>query len=278
MNTILKKDRLSDTVWRYRINAPRIAKKRKAGQFIILRPTLDCERIPLTIADAHSEQGWIEIIFQVVGRTTMALENCKEGECISDLAGPLGKATHIEKFGNCICIGGGVGTAPLYPIVCALSEAGNQVTTVIGARSKELVLLHNEMQAKSSKTLVATDDGSFGIKGFVSNVFTQLIEEGNKFDAAFIIGPVIMMKVVSSLTVAAGIKSYASLNPIMIDGTGMCGGCRVSVHGETKFACVDGPEFDAAGINWDELIPRLNSYKSFEHDSREAHKCKLGGA
>lgn len=277
MNTILKREKLADSIWRYRINAPRIARKRKAGQFIILRPSLDSERIPLTISNADADQGWIEIIFQAVGRTTMILENCKEGDSLTDIAGPLGKPTHIEKFGHCVCIGGGVGTAPLYPIVSALSEAGNKVTTIIGARSKNLILLENEMRNKSDNLIIATDDGTAGVKGFVTTVFNQLIQDGTKFDAAFVIGPVMMMKFTTSLTVAAGINTYASLNPIMIDGTGMCGGCRVTVHGETRFACVDGPEFDASGINWDELIQRLNSYKEFELQSRQQHVCKLGG-
>lgn len=277
MNTILKKEKLAENVWRYRIDAPRIARKRQAGQFIILRPSLDSERIPLTIANADADHGWIEIIFQVVGRTTMILQECKEGDPILDIAGPLGKPTHIEKFGNCVCIGGGVGTAPLYPIVSALADAGNHVTTIIGARSKDLIILEEDMKQKSNNLYIATDDGTAGVKGFVSNVFNSLVADGNHFDAAFVIGPVIMMKVTTALTVAAGIKTYASLNPIMIDGTGMCGGCRVSIHGETRFACVDGPEFDASGINWDELIMRLNSYREHEQQSRESHRCKLGG-
>lgn len=277
MNTILKKEKLAENVWRYRIDAPRIARKRQAGQFIILRPSLDSERIPLTIANADADLGWIEIIFQVVGRTTMILQECKKGDSILDIAGPLGKPTHIEKFGNCVCIGGGVGTAPLYPIVSALADAGNHVTTIIGARSKDLIILEDDMKQKSNNLYIATDDGTAGVKGFVSNVFNQLVADGNHFDAAFVIGPVIMMKVTTALTVAAGIKTYASLNPIMIDGTGMCGGCRVSIHGETRFACVDGPEFDASGINWDELIMRLNSYRDHEQQSRESHRCKLGG-
>lgn len=278
MNTILKKEKLADSIWRFRIDAPRIAKKRRAGQFIILRPSADSERIPLTIANADSEKGWIEIIFQVVGRTTKILESCKEGDAVLDLAGPLGKPTHIENFGHCVCIGGGVGAAPLFPIVCALKDAGNQVTTILGGRTKELVLLENEMKAKSDSLFIATDDGSAGVKGFVSTVFNNLLENGTKFDAAFIIGPVIMMKVVSNLTTAQGIKSFASLNPIMIDGTGMCGGCRVTVHGQTRFACVEGPEFDASGIEWDELIRRLSSYKKFETESKQDHICKLGGS
>lgn len=277
MSRILKREQLSEQVWRFRLEAPRIAKKRKAGQFIILRPTSESERIPLTIADANAEEGWIEIVFQTVGKTTLILKDLKEGEAVLDLAGPLGKPTHIEKFGKCLCIGGGVGVAPLYPIVCALKEAGNELTTIIGARNKSLLILEDEMTRNSDRFFATTDDGSNGRKGFVSDVFNELKNAGEVFDMAFVIGPVMMMKVTTSLTVSSGIRTFASLNPIMIDGTGMCGGCRVSVFGETKFACVDGPEFDAAGIDWNELISRQNSYKAFETKAREDHICRLGG-
>jgi NAD(P)H-flavin reductase len=275
MSKILKKEQLSEAIWRLRLEAPRIAKKRQAGQFIILLVTEDGERIPLTIANGNAKEGWIEIIFQVVGLSTMKLAELNEGDSVADLVGPLGRATHVEKFGKCLCIGGGVGIAPLYPIVCALKEAGNDVTTIIGARDQNLLILEKEMEEKSTRLFVATDDGSKGHHGFVSDVFNKLIAEGEGFDFAVVIGPPIMMKVTTALTVAAGIKTVASLNPIMIDGTGMCGGCRVTVHGETKFACVDGPEFDASGINWDELIMRLGSYSEFERRAREKHECKL---
>ena len=275
MAKILLKEKLEDKVWRYRLAAPRIAKKRKPGQFIILRPVQNSERIPLTIANSNADQGWIEIIFQVVGRTTILLSMLNEGDNIVDLVGPLGKPTHIEKFGRCICIGGGVGVAPLYPITCGLRDAGNHITSIIGARSKELLILREEFEAVSDSLHVATDDGTFGTKGFVSNVFQDLVHKGEKFNAAFVIGPVMMMKVTSQLTVRAGIRTFASLNPIMIDGTGMCGGCRITVGGRTKFACVDGPEFDAAQIDWDEMIKRLNSYRAFEQVAREQHECRL---
>jgi len=276
MAEILKKEQLSEQVYRLRLDAPRIAKKRRAGQFIILRPVTESERIPLTIAGSDASQGWIEIIFQVVGRTTMILSSLNVGDRILDLAGPLGKPTHIEKYGKCLCIGGGVGVAPLYPIICALSDAGNDVTSILGARSEKLVILEDEIKLHSKRTIVTTDDGSNGKKGFVSDVFKELVAAGEKFDAAFVIGPVMMMKVTCGLTVGSGIKTYASLNPIMIDGTGMCGGCRVSVFNTTKFACVDGPEFDAAGIDWDELITRLGSYRMFESRAREQHQCRIG--
>lgn len=277
MNEILQKEQLSDLVWRYRLAAPRIAKKRQAGQFIILRSRENSERIPLTIANADAQEGWIEIIFQVVGKGTMELAEINQGEAILDLVGPLGQPTHIENFGKVVCIGGGVGIAPLYPIVCALKAAGNDVTTIIGARNKDLIILEEDMRRNSTTLFVATDDGSLGHHGFVSDVFNDQIAQGVKFDMAMVIGPPMMMKVTSALTVSHGIQTYASLNPIMIDGTGMCGGCRVSVHGESKFACVEGPEFDAAGIDWDELINRLGSYKVFEEREREDHQCKMAG-
>jgi ferredoxin--NADP+ reductase len=269
MAHILKKERLSPTVWRYRLHAPRIAKKRQAGQFVIVRPCSSGERIPLTIANADPAEGWIEIIFQAVGKSTMMLAGLETGDEVCDLAGPLGKPTHIEKFGSCVCIGGGVGIAPLFPIICALHNAGNNVTAILGARSAELLMLEDEIQNHSGRTLIATDDGSKGTKGFVSDIFKSLIAQGEKFDLAVVIGPAIMMKVASTLTVAAGIKTFVSLNPIMIDGTGMCGGCRVSVGG------VDGPEFDASSIDWDEMIKRLGAYRSFETLSREQHSCKM---
>ncbi|MDR2727919.1 MAG: sulfide/dihydroorotate dehydrogenase-like FAD/NAD-binding protein [Chitinispirillales bacterium] len=275
MAEILKKERLSDTVYRFRLYAPAIAKKRKAGQFIILRPLDNSERIPLTIANADALAGWIEIIFQAVGKTTMQLSELREGESVLDLAGPLGKPTHIENFGRVLCIGGGVGAAPLFPIISALFTAGNDVTSIIGARSSGLIIMKDDIAASSSRLFIATDDGSLGTKGFVSDVFKSLVESGERFDAAFVIGPPMMMKATCGLTVSSGIKTYASLNPIMIDGTGMCGGCRVTVGGQTRFACVDGPEFDASQIEWDEMIMRLNSYKQFEAAARESHTCRL---
>ena len=276
LNQILKKEELSPNIYRLRIVAPHIAKKRHAGQFIIVRANEEAERIPLTIANADVGEGWIEIIFQAVGVSTRVLSSLSVGQKVSDLAGPLGKPTHIDKFGHCLCIGGGVGIAPLFPIVSALKEADNIVTTVIGARSKNILILEEEMRQNSDQLLIATDDGSYGYHGFVSDVFKNLIADGHKFDFAVVIGPAPMMRAVSTLTINAGIHTFASLNPIMIDGTGMCGGCRVTVFNETKFACVDGPEFDAAGIDWDLLIKRLNAYKEFERQASEAHACRIG--
>ena len=277
MAKILKKDQLSATVLRYRLYAPRIAKKRLAGQFVIVRACESGERIPLTIANADANEGWIEIIFQVVGKSTMLLAALEIGDEVCDLAGPLGKPTHIEKFGKCVCIGGGVGIAPIFPIICALHEAGNTVTSILGARSADLLMLEDEIKAHSERIFIATDDGSKGEKGFVSDVFKNLIKAGETFDLAVIIGPAIMMKVTSAQTLAAGIRTLVSLNPIMIDGTGMCGGCRVSVGGQTKFACVDGPEFDASQIDWDEMIKRLGSYRAFETGAKEKHSCIIAG-
>ncbi|MBN1981136.1 MAG: sulfide/dihydroorotate dehydrogenase-like FAD/NAD-binding protein [Chitinivibrionales bacterium] len=277
MNEIIKREQLSSNVVRLRINAVMIAKKRKAGQFVMVRPTEESERIPLTIANADAMQGWIELIFQVVGVTTTILSHLQVGDTILDCAGPLGKPTHIEKFGRCVCVGGGVGIAPLYPIVSALHESGNEVITIIGARSKNLLILENEMKKASSVLHVTTDDGSYGYHGFVSDVLKKMIIDGVHFDCAIIIGPAMMMKVTSAITVAHKIPTMASLNPIMVDGTGMCGGCRVQIGKETKFACVDGPEFNAAEIDWDLLIKRLNSYKEFEKVKMEEHECKLRG-
>lgn len=275
MPKILKKERLSENVMRFRIDAPRIAKKRMAGQFIILRPSTNGERIPLTIANAHADEGWIEIIFQTVGKGTMVLSTLNEGDEIIDLAGPLGKPTHIEKFGHCLCVGGGVGIAPLYPIVKALRDAGNAVTVVLGARTKSMLILEDAMK-EIADVIITTDDGTYGTHGKVTDAIETLFTKGVTFDAAFVIGPAMMMKFTTQKTIEKNIPTVASLNPIMIDGTGMCGGCRVTVGGKTKFACVDGPEFDAAGIDWDELIMRLNGYKQFEAE-KTAHHCKLEG-
>lgn len=274
MSKIVFKESLSPSIVRMRIDAPRIAKKRKAGQFIMVRPTASDERLPLTIAHANAEAGWVEIIFQIVGQGTTALAGLNVGDEVSDFVGPLGKPTHIERFGRVLCVGGGVGTAPLHPIARALADAGNEVTTIIGARSKDLLMLEAEMRSFSHAVHITTDDGSAGHRGFVTDVVKQLLET-TKFDFAVVIGPAPMMKFTSEILVANGIKTVASLNPIMVDGTGMCGGCRVTVHGKTQFACVDGPEFDAAGIDWSELMRRLGSYRTFEQQRREEHHCQL---
>lgn len=274
MARILKRDQLSPSIVRLRIEAPRIARKRKAGQFIMVRPTSNDERLPLTIANGDAAEGWIEIIFQVVGQGTTVLAGLAVGDEVADFVGPLGRPTHIEQFGRVLCVGGGVGVAPLHPIARALADAGNEVITVIGARNKELLMLEEEMRSFSKAVHIATDDGTAGKKGFVTDVIRELIQVGPKFDFAVVIGPVPMMRASAEVLVAAEITTMASLNPIMVDGTGMCGGCRVSVYGKTQFACVDGPEFDAKGVDWAELSKRLGSYREFEKRSLD-HQCRL---
>ncbi len=269
-NKIVKKKNLAAEVVLMEITSPEIAKKRKPGQFIMLRVDEEGERIPLTIADSNPEAGTITIIFQVVGKTTMQLRDLPEGGEILDLAGPLGKATHVENFGTTIAIGGGVGTAVIYPIAKALKNAGNKLISIIGARNKSLLILTEEMKKISDRMLISTDDGSEGIHGFVTDVLKQILDEGIKPDIVYAIGPLPMMKAVSNFTRPLGIKTIVSLNPIMIDGTGMCGGCRVSVNNETKFACVDGPEFDGHKVDFDNLGQRLRVYTEHEKESCKA--------
>jgi ferredoxin/flavodoxin---NADP+ reductase len=272
MYKILEKRTLSDNVKLMNIKAPLVAKKAKPGQFIILRIDETGERIPLTIADYDRKKGSITIIFMEVGKTTKQLGAMKEGESLLNFAGPLGVPSEIEKYGTVVCIGGGVGIAPLYPIVRALKEAGNKVISILGAKSKDLLMLEDEIGKYSDELLIATDDGSKGHKGFVSDVLKDIIDEGTKIDIAWAIGPVIMMKVVSDLTRKYNLKTMVSLNPIMVDGTGMCGGCRVTVGDETKFACVDGPEFDGHKVDFENLMLRN---RRFEREEKEA--CKLAG-
>ena len=280
MNKIVKKVQLSEDVFRFEVEATLIAKKRKAGQFVILRVHEDGERIPLTIAGADPAKGTITLIFQVVGKTTRALSRLEEGADIQDLVGPLGKPTHLEKFGTVVCIGGGIGVAPARPIVEAMKNAGNRVISIIGARTKDLLILEDDMGALSDEVLVATDDGSYGIHGFVTQVLQQVIDRGEKIDLVVAIGPLPMMNAVCKLTKQYDLPTVVSLNPIMVDGTGMCGCCRVEVDGETKFACVEGPEFDGHKVDFDQLAKRLKAYSSQEATSREeyGHKCKLEDA
>ncbi|MBN2401336.1 MAG: sulfide/dihydroorotate dehydrogenase-like FAD/NAD-binding protein [Spirochaetes bacterium] len=272
MAKIVKRKDLAAEVVLMELEAPEIAKKRKPGQFIILRVNEQGERIPLTIADSDPDAGTITIIFQVVGKTTMQLRDLHEGDKIADLAGPLGTATHIKNFGTAVAIGGGVGTAVIYPIAKGLKEAGNNLISIIGARTKNLLILTDEMEKISNRLIVATDDGSFGVNGFVTDVLKQIIDEGIKPDIIYAIGPLPMMKAVANATRPLGIKTIVSLNPIMIDGTGMCGGCRVTVNNQTKFACVDGPEFDAHQVDFDNLGQRL---KVYNHQEKES--CKIFG-
>jgi len=266
---ILEKIQLGPDSTLMKIYAPYVAKNAKPGQFVILRAHEKGERIPLTIAGTDKMKGEVTIIFQVVGKSTKHLSLFEEGEEIHDFVGPLGKPTEIENFGTVACLGGGFGTAVLYPLVRALHEAGNYIIVVNGARSENLLILENELRDLSNEYYVTTDDGTKGIKGFVTDALKKLLEEGKHIDRVFAVGPVPMMNSVAKLTKEWNIKTIVSLNPIMVDGTGMCGVCRVSVGGETKFACVDGPEFDAHLVDFDLLMKRLAMYKDLEKYSYE---------
>jgi len=271
---IVKKESLNPTVTKMVIEAPLIAKKAEPGQFIILRTNEDSERIPLTIADYDREQGTITIIYQIVGGSTMELDRKKEGESIQDFVGPLGVASHLDGLKKVAVVGGGVGCAIAYPTAKKLHELGAEVHSVVGFRNKDLVILEDEFNAVSDKLVMMTDDGSYGEKGLVTNALEKLIAEGNQYDEVIAIGPIIMMKFVTEVAKKHNIKIMVSMNPIMIDGTGMCGGCRLTVGGETKFACVDGPDFDGALVDFDEAMKRGGMYKEFERHAREA-ECNL---
>lgn len=274
MFKILKKQVLNPTVTLMDIDAPLIAKKAEPGQFIILRVDADGERIPLTIADFDRENGIVTIIFQIVGATTEKLNAKKEGEFIEDFVGPLGVPSHVDGLKKVAVVGGGVGCAIAYPIAKKLHQLGAEVHSIVGFRNKDLVILEDEFNAVSDKVCMMTDDGSHGTKGLVTNALKELIESGEKYDEVITIGPLIMMKFVCALTKEYGIKTTVSMNPIMIDGTGMCGGCRLTVGGTTKFACVDGPDFDGHEVDFDEAIERSSMYRPFE---RKAHEetCNL---
>jgi len=269
MNKIVNKEYLSPNVVKFEVEAPLIAKARKAGHFVIVRVGEKGERIPLTIADANTEKGTITLIVQKIGLSTSKLCELNEGDCITDLVGPLGKATHIDNFGTVVCACGGVGTAPMLPIAEAMKKAGNHVITVLAARTKELIILEEQMRKFSDEVIIMTDDGSYGNKGLVTDGVEMVIKR-QKVDLCVTIGPAIMMKFVSELTKRYNIPTIASLNTIMVDGTGMCGACRISVGGKTKFVCVDGPEFDAHQVDFDEMLIRLNGYKDIERE--QLHK------
>ena len=277
MYKIVRKEILNPSVVLMDIEAPYIARKAEPGQFIIFRIDEAGERIPLTIADYDREKGIVTIIFQIVGKSTRALAEMSEGEALLDFVGPLGVASHLEGYKKVAVIGGGLGAAIAYPQAKKLHALGAEVHAITGFRNKDLIILEKEMEIVSDKLVVATDDGSNGNKGFVTNVLKQLIEEGNKYDLVIAIGPLVMMKAVSNLTREYGIKTLVSMNPIMIDGTGMCGGCRLTVGGKTKFACVDGPDFDGHEVDFDEAMRRQGMYKKQEGKSTELHACKLGG-
>ena len=274
MFTIIKRRELNPTVTELCIQAPLIAKKAKAGQFIIVRAKEDSERIPLTIAGFDREAGTVSIIFQVVGAGTMQLNSLKEGEAVHDFVGPLGKATEIEGLKNVCVVGGGVGCAIALPIAQALHEQGTKVTGIVGFRNKDLVILEDEFRACCDEFIIMTDDGSYGEKGVVTAPLEQRIVDGANFDEVITIGPLIMMKFVVKTTKPHNVKTVVSMNPIMVDGTGMCGGCRLTVGGQTKFACVDGPDFDGFEVDFDEAMHRGTMYKPFEAHAREA-ECNL---
>jgi len=270
MYTIIEKKILSDNVKQFKIKAPLVANKAKAGQFIILRIDEKGERIPLTISDFDKKEGTITIIFMEVGKTTIQLGKMNQGDKIMNFTGPLGEPSEIKKYGTIVCIGGGVGIAPLFPIIKSLKESGNYIISILGARNYSLLMLEDEIEKYSDEFFITTDDGSKGSKGFVSDVLQKIINENKKIDIVWAIGPVIMMKVVSDLTKKYDIKTMVSLNPIMVDGTGMCGGCRVEIDGKTKFACVDGPEFDAHKVDFNNLMLRNRRFIRDEEKS-----CKM---
>jgi len=275
MNKIVRKVHFSENVIMFEVEAPLIAKSRKAGHFVMVKVGEKGERIPLTIAGADLQRGTITLVVQRMGVSSTKLCNLNEGEFITDMVGPLGKATHIENFGTVVCACGGVGTAPMLPIVDALKKAGNKVITVLAARTKDLIILEEQMQALSDEVIVMTDDGSYGVKGLVTNGVESVINR-EKVDLCVTIGPAVMMKFVSLLTKKYEVPTLASLNTIMVDGTGMCGACRVTVGGKTKFVCVDGPEFDAHQVDFDEMLMRLGGYKDIEREEMEKMKCASG--
>ena len=274
MFTIVKKERLNPTVTKMVIDAPYVARKAEPGQFIIFRAHEDSERVPLTIADFDREAGTVTIIYQIVGGSTMELDAMNEGEALCDFVGPLGVATHTEGLKKVAVVGGGVGCAIAYPVTKKLHELGAEVHAVVGFRNKDLVILEDEFRAASDKLVMMTDDGSYGQQGLVTAALEKLIQEGNEYDVVIAIGPLVMMKFVCAVTKKYGVKTVVSMNPIMIDGTGMCGGCRLTVGGETKFACVDGPDFDGHLVDFDEAMKRGSMYREFEQHAREAH-CNL---
>ena len=282
MYKIVKRQQLNDTVVRLDVQAPFIAQMAKDGQFIIFRIDEHGERIPLTIADTDAEKGTVSIIFQIVGQSTMLLSQLQEGDAILDFVGPLGAATEFGDAKKVCVIGGGVGNAIAYPSAKALFNMGADVDVIAGFRSKDIVILEDEFKAVCNRLFITTDDGTYGEKGFVTNKLQELIDAGNNYDLVIAIGPIPMMKFVSKVTEPYNIKTLVSLNPIMIDGTGMCGGCRVTVGGEIKFACVDGPDFDGHKVDYDELMQRNSTYREFEaHDKEHCRMYKaadMGGA
>ncbi|MHC4500086.1 MAG: sulfide/dihydroorotate dehydrogenase-like FAD/NAD-binding protein [Planctomycetota bacterium] len=277
---IVCKEQLSDDVFTAEIEAPLIAQARKPGQFVILSKNNEYgERIPLTIADADPQKGTIRLIWQRVGKTTAELADMNEGEEIANVVGPLGNPTHIENFGTAVCVGGGIGNAPLLPIAKALKKADNRIISIVGARTKELLILEEEFADISDELIITTDDGSYGRKALVTEPLKEVCQRTPKPDQVFVIGPAIMMKFCCEVTREFDVPTQVSLNTIMVDGTGMCGGCRIEFDGQPKFVCVDGPEFDGHKVNFDLMIKRLNAYKDQEqkaHEQYEKHRCRIG--
>lgn len=282
MYRILSKEVLAPDVVRFWVEGPHVARKRKPGQFVIIRATEEGERIPLTIADVDKKRGAISLIIQGVGKSTRTLNAMHAGDHVVDLAGPLGRATHIEPGKRVCCIGGGIGTAVVYPIASGFKALNGHVTAIIGGRSREYVILETELRSVADHVVVTTDDGSYGEHGFVTDALKRLLAEGQLFDEIVAVGPLPMMKAVVDVTRPLGIPTTVSLNPVMVDGTGMCGGCRVSVGGEQKFVCVDGPEFDGLQVDFDELRARLGAYREQEQEAlrmyNEQTACRAGTA
>lgn len=273
MYKILSKRRLCDKVNEYVIEAPAVAKHAHPGQFIILRPDADGERIPLTICDYDREQGTVTVLVQEVGYTTMKLAAIPQGGDIADFVGPLGNATDLSEYKNIVLVGGGIGTAVIYPQAKHLCACGKAADVIVGARTRELIMYENEFRASARNLYLTTDDGSYVRKGFVTDVLKEQLDSGKGYDCVFAVGPMPMMRAVAKLTEAYGVKTVVSMNTIMVDGTGMCGGCRLTVGGKTRYACVHGPEFDGHQINWDEAINRSKVYR----DAERHHVCKLTG-
>jgi ferredoxin--NADP+ reductase len=273
VNKILRKRQLSAEVFRLEVEAPLLAQERQPGQFVIVQIHDLAERIPLTIADANPDEGSITLIFQTVGKSTHLLADLQVGDFIAHLVGPLGRPTHIEKWGMVVCVGGGIGIAPLHPIARGMKQAGNRVTIILGARNRDLLILEEEMRAIADELIVCTDDGSYGRKDLVTGPLREVCERHPRPDLAVAIGPPVMMKFCAKTTQPYGVHTLVSLNTIMIDGTGMCGGCRVTVGGKTRFVCVDGPEFDGHQVDFDNMIRRLGSYKP--HEDKAHEKCHL---
>ena len=277
MAKIIEKTELAPKIVQLVLEAPHIARRHQAGQFIILRPDQNSERVPMSVADVDRERGTVATVVQEVGLTSAKLCAMKAGDEVADLVGPLGRPTHIEKFGTAVCVGGGAGIPPLYLIARRLKETGNHLISILGGRDRRYVLMEEAMRATSDEVIVCTDDGSYGKKGFVTVALAELIASGRHLDYVLAIGPPLMMKAVADLTRPHNIATWASLNTIMIDGTGMCGACRVSVAGKTAFVCVDGPEFNAHQIDFDEMMKRLRMYRELEQKAYERYLSQVGG-